>query len=310
MIKFKILFLSLFLGTILPVSSAIAIEVSEVTVDFPLSEVLNIKAPESDTEVQVSEGGKQVNAWRPPWEDDWYAYRQNVLRGNFSEADKKLEKVIKYRKERGVPNLFDPAAALLVEASSARNQGRYEDALDMIAYAGELAPDDPEPHFQRARTIWRQNQLRALSSLDALLQGWGTFFKDFRSYFPWGIGIVLWILIAMTISSLLTILLFTTRVMPRIAHDLSHVIKVPQWLWLAGILTALFTAVILGLPVVIWVLLVALTMLLHLTGRERVAVGLALLFMTALPLLVHLLSKPVVLLSFGSLTDRRPRLAR
>jgi tetratricopeptide (TPR) repeat protein len=301
MINLKTLVLSLFTGAVLLANPALAIEVSEITVDFPLSEVLDIKAPESETTTQVSEGGTSAKVWRAPWEDDWYAYRQNVLRGHFSEAEKRLEKVLAHKKNRGIPNLYYPAAALLVEASSARKQGRYEDALKIIAYAKELAPDDPGPHFQRARTIWRQNQLRALSSLDALLEGWGTFFKDFRSFFPWGMGVILWLLVAMTISSLLTILLFTPRVIPRIAHDLSHIIKVPQWLWLTAIPIVLVAAVIFGLPVVVWVLLVALVMMLHLTNQERIAVGLALLFLSALPLLIHMLA-----LSEAYYSDSRP----
>ena len=301
MTKFKILVLPLLIGAVLLTNTALAIEVSEITVDFPLSEVLDIKAPESDTAAQVSQGSTSPKIWRAPWEDDWYAYRQNVLRGHFSEAEKRLEKILTHKMNRGIPNLFNPAAALLVEASSARKQGRYEDALKIIAYAKELAPDDPGPHFQRARTIWGQNQLRALSSLDALLEGWGTFFKDFRSFFPWGMGVVLWLLVAMTISSLLTILLFTPRVIPRIAHDLSHIIKVPQWLWLTAIPIVLVAAVIFGLPVVVWVLLVAFIMILHLTNQERIAVGLALLFLSALPLLIHVLA-----LSEAYYSDSRP----
>jgi tetratricopeptide (TPR) repeat protein len=303
MTKFKILVLSLFVGSALSVNPVLAIEVSEVTVDFPLSEVLAIEAPESDTSAQVTQGGAPAQIWRASWEDDWYAYRQNVLRGNFSEAEKRLEKVLAHKRKRGIPNLFHPSAALLVEASSARKQGRYEDALKIITYAGEFAPDDPEPHFQRARTIWRQNQLRALSSLDAILEGWGTFFKDFRSFFPWGLGVALWLLVAMTISSILTILLFTLRVIPRIAHDLSHIIKIPQWLWLTAVPIVLVAAVIFGMPVVIWVLFVALVMMLHLTNRERVAVGLAILFLSALPLLIHVLS-----LSETYYSDSRPNL--
>ncbi len=301
MTRFKILVFSLLIGAALSANPALAIEVSEVTVDFPLSEVLDIKAPETDTSARVNQGGTSAKVWRAPWEDNWYAYRQNVLRGHFSEAEKRLDKVLAHRKKRGIPNLFSPAAALLVEASSARKQGRYEDALKIIAHAKELAPDDPGPHFQKARTIWRQNQLRALSSLDALLEGWGTFFKDFRSFFPWGIGVVLWLLVAMTISSLLTILLFTPRVIPRIAHDLSHIIKVPQWLWLTAIPIVLVATVIFGLPVIIWILLVALIMMLHLTNQERIAVGLALLFLSALPLLIHVLA-----LSETYYSDSRP----
>lgn len=301
MIKFKIVVLSLFIGTVLIVNTVSGIEVSEVTVDFPLSEVLDIKAPDSDTTAQVSPGGASAKIWRPSWEDDWYTYRQNVLRGNFAEAEKSLEKVLAHKKKRGIPNLFSPATALLVEASSARKQGRYEDALKIIDYAKNLAPDDPGSHLQRARTIWGQNQLRALSSLDALLEGWGVFFRDFRSFFPWGLGIVVWLLVAVIISSLLTILLFTPRVIPRMAHDLSHIIKVPQWLWFSAIPIVLVAAVILGLPIIFWVLLVALIMMLHLTQQERIAVGFALLFLSAIPLLIHVLSLSEVYYS-----DSRP----
>ncbi len=274
----------------LSASPSLAIEVSEITVDFPLSEVLEIQSTESSATTQVTPSGPAAKVWRAPWEDDWYAYRQNILRGNVGDAEQRLERVLDYRKKRGIPNLYYPAAALLFEASSARNQGRYDDALKLIAFARELAPEDPAPHFQRAGTLWRQNQLRALSSLDALLEGWMTFFRDFRSLFPWALDFIIWILVAFTIASILTILLFLPRALPRIAHDLSHLLKVPQWLWLAAIPILFFVLLVLGMPPVLWVLLVGLTMLLHLDRGERIAVGLALFCMTALPLLVHVLA--------------------
>ena len=301
MTRTRILFLSLITGVVLFVNPALAIEVSEVTVDFPLSEVLDIQEPASDATAQVSQGGPSGRIWRADWEDDWYAYRQNVLRGHFGEAEKRLEKVLAYRKKSQIPNLFSPAAALLMEASAARKQGRYDDALKIIDFAKKLAPDDPGPHFQRARTIWSQNQLRALSSLDAVLEGWGIFFRDFRSFFPWGLGIIVWLLFAMMISSVLTILFYAPRVIPRIAHDLSHVIKVPQWMWLTAISTVLIAAVVIGFPFVFWVLLLAFIMMLHLTNQERVAVGLALLFLSSLPLLVQVLA-----ISEAYYSDSRP----
>jgi tetratricopeptide (TPR) repeat protein/phage FluMu protein Com len=188
-----------------------------------------------------------------------------------------------------------------MEASTARKQGRYEDALKIIGFARNLAPDDPGPYFLRARTIWSQNQLRALSSLDAVLEGWGVFFKDFRSFFPWGLGMIIWLLVAVMVSSILTIILFTPRVIPRIAHDLSHIVKVPQWLWLTAISTILIAAVVFGFPFIFWVLLLAFIMVLHLTTQERVAVGLALLCLSSLPMLVHVFS-----VSDAYYSDSRP----
>ncbi|MDF1536407.1 MAG: tetratricopeptide repeat protein [bacterium] len=276
--------------SLIAVRPALAIEISEVTVDFPLSEVLDIDEREPETDSVLGDTGGSSRVWRAPWEDNWFLYRQNVLRGNFSEAKGNLDKVLAYRKERGIPNLFAPAAALLVEASAARKQKRYDDALEFTSYARELAPDDPAPHFSRARTVWRQNQLRALSSLDALLEGWGVFFRDFRSFYPWSLGLVLWILVALAVSSILTILLFLPRVVPRLAHDLSHLVKIPQWLWYAAILVLLAAVLVMGLPLVLWVILCALIMGLHLTGRERVAVGCAIVILTSLPLLVHVLA--------------------
>jgi len=268
-----------------------AIEVSEVTVDFPLSEVLAIQETEGEASLEVGQiAGSHTRAWRPPWEDDWFAYRQGILRGNFESAEKSLEKVIAYRQERGIPNLYIPSAALLVEASTARKQGRYDDALDLSSYARDLAPDTPAPYFQRARTIWRQNQLRALSALDSLLEGVGVFFKDFRSFFPWGLGLLLWFLMALAIGSFLTVFLFALRVAPRIAHNLSHVVKVPQWLWYVAFLILLGAVLVSGLPFTLWVVLIALLMVFHLTGRERIAVGIALVLMAAVPLFLHVLA--------------------
>ena len=268
-----------------------ALEVSEVTVDFPLSEVLTIQETEGEVSPEMGRiVGSRARAWRPAWEEDWFAYRQGVLRGNFESAGKNLEKVIEYKEERGIPNLYLPSAALLVEASTARKQGRYGHALKLSSYARELAPDTPAPYFQKARIIWSQNQLRALSALDSLLEGIGVFFKDFRSFFPWGLSLLLWILVALTIASFLAIFLFTLRVAPRIAHDLSHIVKVPQWLWYVAFFILLGAVLVAGLPFTLWTVLIALLMLFHLTGRERVTVGVALVFMASIPLTIHILA--------------------
>jgi len=272
-------------------SSILAVEVSEVTVDFPLSEVLEMQEPEKQDQTDVTQIGKgSSKIWRAPWEDDWFAYRQNVLRGNFESAEKNLSGVLDYKKERGIPNLYAPSAALLTEASVASRQGRYDDALQLIAYSRDLAPDSPAPYFQKAKTVWRQNQLRALSALDAVLEGFGVFFKDFESFFPWTLGLALKVLMAIAIASFLTVFLYAFRVMPRIAHDLSHLIKVPQWLWYIAFPILLGAALIFGLPFTIWTLLVALLMTFHLMGRERVAVGLAVVLMISVPLFLQVLA--------------------
>ena len=54
MTRYKILVSSIIVAAVLTSGFALAIEVSEVTVDFPLSEVLDIEAPESDATAQVS----------------------------------------------------------------------------------------------------------------------------------------------------------------------------------------------------------------------------------------------------------------
>jgi hypothetical protein len=121
---------------------ALAVEVSELTVDFPLADVLDIPQEE---ETETGEGG-QARVPRPgfraPWEDDWYAFRQNVLRGNLAEAEKYLDKIENYRIKSGIPNLYIPAAALLFEAARAREQSRYSDAYKLIEYSKRLAPDE------------------------------------------------------------------------------------------------------------------------------------------------------------------------
>jgi tetratricopeptide (TPR) repeat protein len=286
---FSIIILSVL--TMVAAAPLMAIEVSEVTVDFPLSEVLEIQEPEDQESSDVTQIGKgSSKIWRSSWEEDWFAYRQNILRGNFESAEKNLEKVVDYKKERSIPNLYIPSAALLVEASVARRQGRHDDALQLISYASTLAPDSPAPYFHKAKTIWRQNQLRALSALDAVLEGFGVFFQDFRSFFPWGLGSVLKVLMALVISSFLVVFLFALRVVPRIAHDLSHLVKVPQWLWYIAFPIVLVAALIFGLPFTIWTILIALLMTFHLKGTERIAVGSALVLMISVPLFLQVLS--------------------
>ncbi len=280
-----LLVLTFFLSTPAP-----AVEVSELTVDFPLADVLDIPQGE---ETETGEGGQArvpPPGFRAPWEDDWYAFRQNALRGNLVEAEKYLDRIENYRIKSGIPNLYIPAAALLFEASRARDQSRYSDAYELIEYSIRLAPDDPASNFQMARTKWRQNQFRALASLDAVLEGLGKFTRDFRSIFPWALGLFLWIFSSLLAASVITILLFAFRTFPRIAHDLTHLIKIPQWAWYIVIPVVLGILLLTGLALTLWIILVALLMIAHLNSRERVTVALAVFLMISLPILIHILA--------------------
>jgi tetratricopeptide (TPR) repeat protein len=284
-ISFYLALFFLFVALFSP--SASAVEVSELTVDFPLADVLNITP---GTEQEAGQEGRPVAAaspWKAPWEDDWFAFRQRSVRGDLAEAKKSLDRIHQYRLNNGIPNLYLPAAALLVDASVAREQSRYQDALDIIDYAGKLAPDDPASHFLRARTKWSQNQLRALGSLDALLQGLMVFFKDFRSLFPWSIGLVLWILFGVLAASIITVILVALQVLPRLFHDLSHLVKVPQWTWYLVFPVFLISLLLSGMAFVVWVLLLSILMVIHLNSKERVVLSLAVFLLVSIPLIIH-----------------------
>ncbi|UCF29823.1 MAG: tetratricopeptide repeat protein [bacterium] len=267
-----------------------ALEVSELTVDFPLADVFSIQ---QDTLGDSGGEGQQPGlsaSWKAAWEDDWFAYRQRVVRGDLAGAKKSLDRINQYRLTNGIPNLYLPAAALLMEASVAREQSRYKDALDIIDAAEELAPDDPAPHFLRARTRWSQNQLRALGSLDAFFQGCIAFAKDFRSIFPWSLGLALWIFFGTLAASVITILLVAVQVYPRLCHDLSHFIKLPNWAWNLVMAAALGILLIVGMPFMVWIILIALVMAMHLNSRERVLIALAVFLMICLPLIMQVLT--------------------
>lgn len=262
-----------------------------MTVDFPLSEVLKLQDPEEGGE--SGEGSTIVGKSRIPrsaWEEDWFSYRQGILRGNFRVASESLGRVIAYRKEHGIPNLYLPSTALLKEASLARKENRFEDSLEIISIARDLAPDTPGPHFQKARTIWSQNQLRALSALDALLEGLGAFFKDFRSLFPWVLDFALWLLMGLAVGSSLTIFLIFLWVVPRLSHDLSHLVKVPHGMLILSFLVLLGAALVSGMSLVLWIVFLTLLMVLHLSPRERLAVMIALVLMASVPAFLHVLS--------------------
>ncbi|NOY86186.1 MAG: tetratricopeptide repeat protein [Deltaproteobacteria bacterium] len=281
--------LALAIFTVFPQTAAAA-EVSELTVDFPLADVLDMPPGASEGVSPGGPSGALPVGVRAPWEKDWFAYRQNAVRGDPGEAKKNLGRIVSYRVETGIPDLYLPAAALLLEASQAMEQSRYKSALELIDYAGKLAPDYPAPFFLKAQARWRQSRLRVLASLDTVLEGWGAFFKDFRSIFPWITGLMLWILSSVLVASIVTIFLLSIRVFPRAAHDLSHMIRVPQWVWYIIIPVFLGILLLTGMAFIMWVILAALLMVAHLHSGERVAVALAVLLLISLPLLVHVLA--------------------
>jgi len=272
------------------IQPALAAEVSEVTVDFPLSEILDIKPAGAKTAGDAIASQPVGTAKHASWEDEWFAYRQKSLRGNNKGASEHLDKVNAYRMSAGIPNLFIPSAALMYESSQARRQGRYDDALRLVNYASLLSPDDPAPHFYRARTLYKQNKLRILSAIDAVFEGWVTFARDFRSSFPWMVGFAVWILTGIIIASIVSIFIYTIRIIPRISHDISHLVRLPQWVINLSFPLLMAVLLFIWLPFIWWVVAIAFIPFLHATGRERVALSAGLIFLVCIPLLVHVMA--------------------
>ncbi len=272
------------------IQPAIAAEVSEVTVDFPLSEILDI-APAGGVGGKMDDRARpEVVVPRASWEKEWFAYRQKSLRGNQAGAVKHLDNINYYRLKAGIPNLFIPSAALLYESSQARKQARYDDALELINYASKLSPDDPSPHFYRARTLWKQSKLRVLSSMDAVLEGWVAFVWDFRSAFPWMIGFLTWTLTGIIVACVVSIFLYAVRVIPRISHDIFHLIHIPQWVVYLAVPVVMAILLITGLPFIWWIVATAFITFFHATVRERIAVSACLILLVSVPLLVHVMA--------------------
>ncbi len=269
---------------------AIAAEVSEVTVDFPLSEILDL-APAGVTDDKTDNRAEpEVVVPRASWEEEWFTYRQKSLRGNQAGAVKHLDNINNYRLKAGIPNLFIPTAALLFESSQARKQARYDDALQLINYASKLSPDDPSPHFYRARTLWKQSNFRVLSSMDAVLEGWVAFVRDFRSVFPWMFGFLTWILTGIIVACIVSIFLYAVRVIPRIAHDISHLIHIPQWVIYLAVPVVMGVLLLTWFPFIWWIVAIAFIAFFHATVRERIALTACLVLLVCVPLLVHVMA--------------------
>lgn len=284
----RFLFSVIFLFSL--IQPALAAEVSEVTVDFPLSEILDIKTVGPNVSDAGKDSSPATNVKHASWEDEWFAYRQKSLRGNNKGASEHLDSVNAYRLSAGIPNLFIPSAALMYESAQARKQGRFDDALRLVNYASLLSPDDPAPHFYRARTLWKQNRLRILSAVDAVFEGWVTFARDFRSAFPWMVGFAAWVLTGVIIASIVSIFIYAIRIIPRISHDISHLIRLPQWVISLSFPLLMALLLFIWLPFIWWVVAVGFIPFFHASGRERVALAFGLILLVCIPLLVHVMA--------------------
>ncbi len=273
-----------FLAVALLAGTAGAMEVSEVSVDYPLAPALGL--PPGPEGASPGPALASTVAPRAGWEESWFAYRENVRRGNAAGGEEQLAKTILFRQERGIPDLPAPAAALLYEAAQAAQQKRFEDALRLTDLARKLSPSDPATHFLRASVIFRENRLHVLSSLEAWLDGWAALFRDYRSFFPWLLNQAVWLTGALLLSAVIFILVQAYQVFPHLAHDLSHFTGGMAWPWYILPPLALVACLLTGLGFLWWLLAVPLALVFHLRPRERLSLAVGVALLASLPALI------------------------
>ncbi len=189
-----------------------------------------------------------------------------------------LDKVIV---EQGIERSDRIASYLLLEAKTALNQGKEEQAIKLGQMASTVSPLSPIPSFFMAKAIWQIQPFNIVDILAHYLTGIRLLFGDFLFMIPILSPILLFLLLAVFLSMLTFILYSFFFYAPIWVHQILEVSRGYLHIIPAGLLFALlfFMPLLMGFPV-IWFLLFS--FILFWGFYRRVEKGLVLAFIVSL----------------------------
>lgn len=229
----------------------------------------------------------------PELESLWAQHRESLRSPNPSQTTAEIVRAMRESQlDRGIQSLPAFAAALVEEARRAVRIHEYELAVDLLRGARDLAPDYPPVYFQLARVYWLQNKLNALKVLDELASGVGAMSQNFWWSFYKAGNFILLAITALFVSFFLGSLILLVRTTSLIRHALSEAVggKVPGIVLTAVPWAMVVLPVILGFGIAWAVIIAALWMWVFLSRKEKVVVGLFVLFLAVMPLALDALA--------------------
>ncbi|MBI5380163.1 MAG: hypothetical protein HZA23_08460, partial [Nitrospirae bacterium] len=193
-------------------------------------------------------------------EGSWDLFQQSITRGQIAQARLHLDEVREGLWNRGTFHHEVYALGLAEQARRLYARGEFDQALEILRVAREIAPSYGPVYYALGEIHWKKSGWYFLRTLDAYLLGLSASLDDFSWSFATAGRLLLLITLAIAFGFFLMLLFVAVRYLPLLVHDLSE--RLPEGVP-ASVKAGLWPAVVfvLALPLllrvgVLWLLLI------------------------------------------------------
>lgn len=220
---------------------------------------------------------------------DWSALRQSLKSMNYEELQTGLKALEGRCMDLGVSSFEELSASMIKEGRRLQDEGNLAYATALYDSARRVSPNYPASYFASGWAILAQNKLKALSAVDMFIEGYRSFWNDFRWSYYYAGNKSMSLLFTLALLYSLFGFFAAVRYIQLLAHDISETVRRPdmedklKYL----ILPAAYVLVLLVLGFWWAVALTVLTLWVYFNKKEK---ALALLFFVLLVLMPDIMT--------------------
>jgi tetratricopeptide (TPR) repeat protein len=142
------------------------------------------------------------------------------LQGNASLSQKELDPLYQLKLDKGLKNAPVLSYLLIRASERARKKGDKDQAIQAAAYAIKFSPDLPQPYYELARDLWRQNPFQLHRIFSEAFKG---ITRQFQ-YYPSSVKLVFNTFFILSNAVLMTFIVFGIvvlfRYLPLYTYDI------------------------------------------------------------------------------------------
>lgn len=221
----------------------------------------------------------------------WERRLEHLHDGRLTDADAVLAELTEKKSDSGWPNSVSIGLAVSDEALETLAAGQLNRSMRLAEAARLLAPAQPATHLAYARVAWEQGSIGG--SLGGLVEGFRRSWAD-----PWSLrmrmsNMAVGLALSVLVASFLFALASVYRHFRSVRYALVHPTGLSRFQAAIVVIAALLAPVLLGLGVVFVLLVWSVIAAAFYSPRERIAAGLVVGYLAAIPLLLPLVLGPL-----------------
>jgi len=207
------------------------------------------------------------------------------LKGSTSLSQKELDQLYQLKLDQGTRNIPLLSFLLIRESERTRGKGDAEQAVRIAIEATKFSPDLPQPYFELARALWRQNPFQLHKILPEVLKGEVQRFR----YYPNSLRLFYNMFYVVSNAILMTFIIFgivvMVRYLPLYFYDIRKNVtqEISRLLLTSLKIFVLFIPFFLRLDVLWAIFFWSVLLWGYVTNREKQLILVSLIFLVYLP---------------------------